>query len=106
VNPANRVRVPAGSLEVVMRSTVEQSREANQRRRDLAAAKQKPLPLAEQRRRADERAAAHRARYPHPPVYTEPNSTRVRQPACYGPSDFFAALLIDTMLRRARRRSA
>lgn len=46
-----------------------QRRMANERRRQVAADKQKPLPLAEQRERAEARLAAHRRRYPYPPVY-------------------------------------
>jgi hypothetical protein len=45
------------------------ARRSNAARRKAIAEQRKPLPLAEQRRRAAERAAAYAARYPHPPVY-------------------------------------
>lgn len=38
--------------------------------------------MSEQKRRATENAAAHQARYPHPPVYSY-DGEAVVQPWCY-----------------------
>lgn len=49
---------------------------ANQARRELAARRQQPLPVEEQRRRAAERAKAKAELYPTPPRY----ATKVGNP--------------------------
>jgi hypothetical protein len=52
-----------------MAHTNRSNRNKNAARRKLGAEKQQPLPMEEQVRRAEARAAAHKARYPKPPVY-------------------------------------
>lgn len=74
-----------------------QRREANQKRRELAAMKQRPLPMRDKIRggqldRAERNAAAKAERYPRPPVYDplaavrgDPSTKGIPQPVFIWP---------------------
>lgn len=60
------------------------NRRANEARRRNDQKKHEPIPTEEQLRRAAERQADHKARYPHPPAYRyEMSGPQPEQPACY-----------------------
>lgn len=59
-------------------------RKANKTARKRAELRQKPLPLAEQLKRAKEHAELHRRFYPVPPNYRPAhNAHQPDQPVCY-----------------------
>ena len=90
-----------------MPHTARRNRRANERRRQLAAERQRPLPLAEQQRRAALRAAEHAARYPVAPTYRDipdrSQKVRLAKLAAYMP-DILSAIAFRLMRAAAKPR--